>query len=146
MSRAAMRAIDAAAETAAKLGHARLDTIHLLIALGEARSAASVALDKRGAGPQALTKKAAEVYEGPEGGRARDIDRSGGELREALAGAEDEAETAGANEISPAHLLLAATADDSWSGVRALKALGVDVEALRADVPGLEHDEKNDDL
>jgi ATP-dependent Clp protease ATP-binding subunit ClpA len=146
MSRAGKRAIDAAAAAAERLGHARLDTLHLLIGLALEKTAAQAALGKRGATAEKLEKGADALYDGPRGGKAREIDRSGGELREALAMAQDEADTAGAHEIGPAHLLLAATADDSWTATAALKALGVDVEALRADVPGLEHDEKNDAL
>jgi ATP-dependent Clp protease ATP-binding subunit ClpA len=146
MSRAAKRAADAAEAAAARLGHGRLDSVHLLLGLLAEKSAASVALGRRGVREEDLAKQASALYEGPPGKRARDLDRDGAEWRESLALAQDEAETRGAFEISPAHLLLAATSDDAWTAYRALGALGVEVEAMRADLEELARAEANDAL
>lgn len=141
MSRPALRALEAAERHATALGHGRLETVHLVLALLEEKGAAGAALARRGVTAEALAARADALYEGPRGGRARDLDRSGGEWREALELARDEADTAGANEIAPAHLFLAATADDSFLAVRALADLGIDVEAARRDVAALARDE-----
>jgi ATP-dependent Clp protease ATP-binding subunit ClpA len=146
LSRAAQRVIEAAAKKALAAGHDRLASVHAVQALLESGGAAAAALAGRGVSPDRLDPEADKVYDGPRGGRARDLDRSGAEWRDLMGLARDEAENAGSHEIEPAHLFLAATADDDWTASRALRALGVDVEAARAEVERLARGEAAGDL
>lgn len=133
MSRAAKRAVESAAAVAERLGHASLESVHAAIALLDPGNEAALGSAGRAIDLEALAKRADAIYEGPRGKRPRKIEQSG-EWREMLELAKDEADNAGATDIEPEHLFLAATADDGWSAARALREIGVDVEALRKDV------------
>lgn len=146
LSRAVQRAIQAAAAEARALGHGRLDAAHLLLGLLVEPGAASVALSRAGVGADALRRKVDEGYDGIRDPRAKEIDRSGGEIREVLAGARDEADASGEHDIALVRLFLAATEDEEGSACRALRALGVDVDKVRADAEGLARDEAQGSL
>ncbi len=147
LSRAVRQAIDASAKEARALGHGRLDASHLLLGLStEAASAASVALGRAGVETDALRRTVDETYDGVREARARDLDRSGGEMREVLELARDEAEAAGEHDIAPVRLFLAATHDEEGSACRALRALKVDVDKLRRDAEDLARDEAQGSL
>jgi ATP-dependent Clp protease ATP-binding subunit ClpA len=133
MSRAARAADEAAKAAAVRLGHGAVASVHVLLGLLGAQSVAAAALRRAGVDEKGLEAQASALYEGPPLGRARDL-QLGEEWREVMDGAREEAETAGAAEIEPAHVLLAATSDDTMSAVHALGGLRVDVEALRRDV------------
>jgi ATP-dependent Clp protease ATP-binding subunit ClpC len=147
LSRTAQRAMKIAEQAALELGHGRLDTVHLLLGLQAETGAAATVLGKLGIERAKLVRVADEVYEGVRGGgRARDLDLSSGEAKEALELARDEADASGEHEIAPARLFLAATEDEEWSAYKALRALGVDVEKARKDVEALVRDEAQGSL
>ena len=142
LSRAARAAVDRACKEAVALQHGRLETVHLVLALLDDRTAARVVLERLGVGAGKVRAEAASVYDGPELERASDLERSGDEARETLELAVDEADAGGDFEVLPAHLFCAATSSDRWTAYRALIGLGVDVERARREVTDLIKDEQ----
>lgn len=140
--------LSAAANWAVSLGHGRLSTVHVILALLDVRCAAQVAIFRQAAedAPSRLRNAAAAVYRGPEATTLRELERDRGETREALASAQDEAEVAGSFAVHPVHLFLAMTGDDSWTAYRALHEIGVDVERARRAASDLARDEEQGSL
>lgn len=146
LSGAARRAVAAAEKEALALGHLRLESAHLVLGLMVERGAATAALEKQGLQLTKLRRAVDEQYAGDRGKRERDFERFGGEVREVMELAKDEAEQAGENDIALVRLFLAATADEEWSAYKALRALGIDVERARDEADGMARDEAQGSL
>jgi ATP-dependent Clp protease ATP-binding subunit ClpA len=146
MSGAAQRAIGRARREALALGHARLTPAHLVIALALEPGAAERALAAAGLKPDPLRRAVDAGYDGPRGGKARDLDEADPALLEVYATAGDEADAEGEHDIAPVRLFLAATEEAEGPGVAALAAAGVDVERARAAARDLARDEAQGSL
>jgi ATP-dependent Clp protease ATP-binding subunit ClpA len=151
MSGAARRVFEAAEREAIALGNGRLEPAHLLLGLWLEPGAAQVALADANVPIVKLRKTLDELYDGPRGGKARDLDRSSGELREGLETAREEADAEGEHDIPALRLFMAATEgieddDEGQGAVAVLRALGVNVEKARARAASLARDEAQGSL